>query len=179
MIFSTVKSGWFYLVQGIVIFLTGLLILFNPETTLVTMTRILGIILLVAGGLLLFTASRMSDRTQNLMNFEGFVNLGLGLVFIIFPSLLAGAFIVILGVFTFISGLINLWMLIRVRARLVSAGFIRNSLLMLFGLFLLFNPVKAQGAIGVIIGSFALLFGAMAIYSAYRLFFKKKSGNIE
>jgi len=179
MIFATRKSGWFYLVQGIIIILTGGLILANPNTTLLTMTRILGVIMLIAGGLLLFSSRSMNDRTKTLMSFEGLVSLGLGLVFIIFPAVLSGAFIVILGLVTFLGGLINLWMLVRVRAKLLSAGFIRNSILLLFGLFLLFSPVKAREAIGVIIGSFALLFGIMALYSSYRIFFKKKPGNID
>lgn len=168
----TVKrtNPWILLLQGLIILGFGIFILADPAVTLVVMTRLLGIIMLVAGAFLLFSANYRREKTNQLMLIEGVVNTGLGLIFTLFPDLLASLFVVLLGVITFLSGLINLWLLIRRRSRITSAPFLRNSLVLLFGILLLVNPMQGQEAIAVIIGIFAVVFGIVSLYGSYNLF---------
>lgn len=163
-------NPWLMILQGILIFSIGIFILVRPEVTLVVLTRLLGIILLVAGGILLFSANYRRDTTNQLLLIEGAISLGLGLLFTLFPQSLASVFIIILGIITFLSGLINLWLLIKIRSKITSPAFIRNGLLLLFGIFLLANPMEGQEAIAVIIGIFAIVFGIIFLYGAYKLF---------
>jgi uncharacterized membrane protein HdeD (DUF308 family) len=167
-------NPWLMVLQGILIFSIGIFILTRPEVTLVVLTRLLGIILLVAGGILMFSANYKRATTNQLILIEGAISIGLGLLFTLFPQSLANVFIIILGIITFLSGLINLWLLIKVRIRITSPAFIRNGLLLLFGIFLLANPMEGQEAIAVIIGIFAIVFGIIFLYGAYKLFKTKK-----
>lgn len=164
------SNPWLMLLQGILYSGIGVFILLRPEITLIVLTRLFGIILLVAGGILVFSANYRRETTQSVLLIEGVISAGLGLLFVFFPNLLANVFIVLLGVIAFLSGLINLWLLIRIRSKITSPGFLRNSLLLLFGIFLLANPLQGQEAIGVVIGIFSLVFGIVFLYGSYRLF---------
>lgn len=166
-------NPWILILQGIIMLTAGVFVLSAPEVTLVALTRLLGIVMLIAAGFLLFSATYKREKTNQLQFIEGIINAGLGLVFTIFPALLANVFIVILGVIAFLSGLLNLWMLIRERARITSAPFLRNSLVLLFGILLLVNPVQGREAVAVIIGVFAVIFGITSLYGAYKLWDSK------
>jgi uncharacterized membrane protein HdeD (DUF308 family) len=168
------SNPWLMLLQGLLIFMIGVFILIRPELTLVALTRLLGIILLVAGGILIFSANYKRDTTNQLLLIEGVISTSLGLLLTFFPQSLANVFIILLGIITFLSGLINLWLLIKIRSRITSPGFIRNFLLLLFGIFLLANPMQGQEAIAIIIGIFALVFGSISLFGAYKLFRIKK-----
>jgi len=168
------SNPWLMLLQGLLIFGAGVFILIHPEVTLVALTRLLGIILLVAGGILIFSANYKRLTTNQLLLIEGVISTALGLLLAFFPQSLANVFIIMLGIITFLSGLINLWLLIKIRSKISSPGFIRNGLLLLFGVFLLANPMEGQEAVAVIIGIFALLFGIISLYGAYNLFRVKK-----
>jgi len=168
------SNPWLLLLQGIIILAIGIFVLTEPAVSLVLLTRLLGIVMLIAGGFLLFSSSYKRERTNQLLLVEGIVNTGLGLIFALFPDLLASLFVVLLGVITFLSGLINLWLLIRRRSKITSAPFLRNSLVLLFGILLLVNPVQGQEAVAVIIGVFAIVFGIVSLYGSYNVFRMRK-----
>jgi uncharacterized membrane protein HdeD (DUF308 family) len=167
-------NPWILVLQGIIMLAAGIFVLSNPEVTLVALTRLLGIIMLIAAGFLLFSSTYKREKINQLLFIEGIVNAGLGIVFTLIPALLASVFIVILGVIAFLSGLINLWMLIRERARISSAPFLRNSLVLVFGILLLVNPAQGKEAVAVIIGIFAVVFGITSFYGAYKLWSSKE-----
>jgi len=167
---SNRSNPWLMLLQGLLIFVVGVFILIRPEVTFVALTRLLGIILLVAGGILIFSSNYKRDTTNQLLMIEGIMSTALGFLLAFFPQSLANVFIIMLGIITFLSGLINLWLLIKIRSSITSPGFIRNFLLLLFGIFLLANPMQGQEAISIVIGIFALFFGILSLYGAYRLF---------
>ncbi|MDF1571079.1 MAG: DUF308 domain-containing protein [Bacteroidales bacterium] len=167
-------NPWVLVLQGVIMLAAGIFVLSDPEVTLVALTRLLGIIMLIAAGFLLFSSTYKREKTNQLLFIEGVINAGLGLVFTLFPALLANVFIVLLGVIAFLSGLINLWMLIRDRARITSAPFLRNSLVLLFGILLLVNPGQGREAVAVIIGVFAIIFGITSFYGVYKLWWSKE-----
>ncbi|MCF8226277.1 MAG: DUF308 domain-containing protein [Bacteroidales bacterium] len=178
-LFTQKKSGWYYLIQGLVTTVLGVIFLMNSSISLIAITRIIGILLLAGGAFILFGAMYKRDAEQKLMVFQGIVNIGIGLVFTLFPAVLTGVVIVIIGLFTFLSGLFNLLTYRKLYDKMTPTLLIRNILLILLGLFLLFNPMKGQEAVAVIIGVFALVFGIISLYQAYWLFFRKKTTNIE
>jgi uncharacterized membrane protein HdeD (DUF308 family) len=138
------------------------------------MTRMLGILLLVIGAVL-FVTSYERGRTLNpiVLSFV-LLNVGLGLLLALFPSLVAGAFIVILGIIALLSGLTNLILLIRSGNPLIGLAVIRNVIVALFGIYLLVNPDKGQEGFAIVIGIFTVLFGILSLYNGYRLFIVKK-----
>ncbi len=168
------SNPWLMLLQGILILVIGIFVLLHPEVSLIVLTRMLGIILLVAGGILIFSANYKRAVTNQLLIIEGVISTALGILLAFFPQSLANVFIIMLGIITFLSGLINLWLLIKIRSRITSPGFIRNFLLLLFGIFLLAKPVEGREAIAIIIGIFALVFGSISLYGSYKLFRIKK-----
>ncbi len=162
-------NPWILVLQGIIMLAAGIFILSNPDVTLMALARLLGAVMLIAALLLVFSAVYRREKTNQLLLYEGIIDGALGLIFLLFPSLVTGIFIILLGFIAFISGLINLWLLIRARAKITSAAFLRNGLVLLFGILLLLRPVEGQEALGIIIGTFALIFGIISFYGAYKI----------
>jgi len=165
--------------QGVLILLFGIIVLVNPEITLKVLTRLLGVFLLVAGVILFFSNydRKNINKSNSVLLFMALIYFGLGLLFVLFPSLVASVFIIILGIIAIAGALTNLWFHFKSRSPLAGMAIARNLLIFLFGLFMLIRPVKGQTAIAVVIGVFALLFGAVLIINAYRLHALKRSGN--
>ena len=154
----------------------GIFILVNPEITLKVLTRLLGILSL-AGGIFLFISHySQKNHSGEVIPFMALLYAGIGIVFTFFPGLIAGAFVLILGIFAILVGLFNLWLLFKTKEPLTGMAIIRNVLIILLGLFLLARPLRGQAAIGIVLGIFALLFGVASLYTAYRLRILKKTG---
>ncbi len=170
------STPWLMTLQGLLLVIFGGVVLAYPEVSLAALTRLLGFFLILAGIFMLISSRFGRSETNPILLFEGIFELGLGAIFAIFPQAVASAFIVILGIITFLAGLAGLWFLVRARAPLFSIAVLRNTLILLFGLFLLVNPLKGQAALAVIIGVFSLVFGIISLYSGYRMFRLNKSG---
>jgi len=168
-------NPWYVTLQGLLLLVFGIVIVVNPAITLLVLTRLLGIILLVAGILIFFTSREKSNGLNPVVLSFVLFNVGLGLLLALFPSLVAGAFIVILGIIALLSGLTNLILVIRSGSPLLWLAVIRNVVVIFFGLYLLINPDKGKEAFAIIIGVFAILFGILSLYSGYRLFILNKN----
>jgi len=172
-------NPWSLFLQGLLMVIFGIIVLANPEITLTVLTRLLGIFLLIAGAILLFNYYDRKGKSNGVLLFIALFDIGLGLIFALFPTLVASAFIIILGLIAIVSGLTNLWFLFKMKSPLMGMAIIRNILILLFGLFLLIKPLKGQEAIAVVIGVFVLLFGVLSIYSGYRLQVLKRKNKID
>ena len=167
-------NPWYVTLQGLILLVLGIIILVNPEISLAVMTRLLGILLLVVGIVLFITTREKSADPNPIVLSFVLLNVGLGLLLTLFPALVSGAFIIILGIMALLSGLTNLILLVRSGSTLVGFAIIRNVLVVLFGLYLLVNPAKGREAFAIIMGVFAVLFGLLTAYNGYRLFNVKK-----
>ena len=103
----------------------------------------------------------------------------IGLLFVLFPALVTNIFIILIGLFALIIGIKNLWFSLNNRRELLILSIIRNAILIGFGLLFLFVPIKGAQVIINIIGIFALLYGLITLYAAYKLFKPKALDSVE
>jgi len=111
--------------------------------------------------------------------YEGIANLIIGLLFVFLPAFVTNIFIVFIGLLTLIMGIRNVWFILKDKQGFLMTGLIRNIILIGFGLLFLFVPFKGAQVIINIIGIFALFYGIVTLYTAYKLFQSKKSINPE
>lgn len=167
------NNPWIIGIQGAIMAIFGIAAIVNPEITLKTVTRFFGIIILMSGIFLVILTKSKSNNLPDFWFYEGIVNITIGLLFVLFPAFVTNIFIIIIGLFALIIGIKNLWVLLKTKQELLILGIIRNTILIGFGLLFLFVPFKGAQVIINIIGIFALFYGVITLYAAYKLFKSK------
>jgi uncharacterized membrane protein HdeD (DUF308 family) len=167
------EGWWIPLVMGILAILFGVLLLTNPAATSVWVAFVIGIWWMASGVMNL--VSLFMDRTMwGLKLFSGILGLVAGFLVLesvgnnpLFTALgLATIYVFILGIQGIVIGVIDL-----VRA-FQGGGWgigIIGALSILFGIFLIMNPVIAGLTLPVVMGVLALVFGGMGVFAAFKL----------
>jgi uncharacterized membrane protein HdeD (DUF308 family) len=171
------KNWWILLVQGILTIILGALLLINPPATLVAFAWVLGIFWLVGGVLDIIGA--FTGRTPNRHWFwdllAGGIGVIVGLILITQPvvgavaipmamTLLLGIGAVLGGVFKIIGAILmrkeidgEFWMIIW------------GLILVLLGIWVLFNLGAATVAYVFVMGIMMIVGGVVSIFGAFRL----------
>ena len=170
---STPLTHWYTMVfNGIIALLYGILALFIPETTLLTIVMWFGIVILIVGivGIISAINNKNSGRPYTTDLVWSIVTAIIGAVLIFYTQRSIVIFFVIIGIWAFIIGVVQLWLM----SKLSADNQIRNALLvngivtLVFGILLLIFPFTSAKVLVTISGIFALLSGAMLIYLAIR-----------
>ena len=135
--------------------------------------------ILISGIFLVVLTKWKSNDLPVFWFYEGIANLIIGLLFVFLPAFVTNIFIVFIGLLTLIMGIRNVWFILKDKQGFLMTGLIRNIILIGFGLLFLFVPFKGAQVIINIIGIFALFYGIVTLYTAYKLFQSKKSINPE
>lgn len=107
-----VKRDWGLFFGGILVFLSGLVILFWPGLTLVVIAEIAGVLLLIGGifDLISYIRLRKTELSSGWALVNAICSLILGLMFLLHPivtasviPLLAGVFVIIYGVMAIVA----------------------------------------------------------------------------
>lgn len=167
------SSPWSYAIRGIVGILFGALMFLMPGIGLATFVLAYGIFSLVDGiiaslAAFLWTRSRGVDWA---LLIGGLLSIGIGLFFLLQPllslaamSLLIAAWMVAVGIATIVSAL-HYRREIKGEWLLVIAGLFP----VIFGIYLLINPIVAAALLPLMIGGYALFWGVLLLGSAFRL----------
>ncbi|HYX05402.1 MAG TPA: DUF308 domain-containing protein [Bacteroidales bacterium] len=167
------KNDWqFKVIKGVLFILFGLLALFYPGATLVTLVKWFGIIILI-GGILLLIGSGIFKGIKQIHNFvlaEGILDILIGIAIIAYPRFVAGAVVVLFGIWALVSGILQLVSLNRLPAAFSGRGMIlvNGIISVLLGLLMLFNPFGSGKALLVVLGVYALFHGFSTIYAAIK-----------
>ena len=163
------NNPWAMGVQGLVLLILGIAAIVNSEMTLITVTRFFGMLLLISGILVAVLAKLETENFSQFWFYEGITNLILGMILIIFPKAVAGFFIVLLGIFILVIGILNLWLVLNNKPDFIILRLIRNSILILFGLLFLFVPFNGAIMVIKLIGFIALIYGSITLFIAFKL----------
>lgn len=161
---------WIVGVQGLILIILGMAALVNPEVTLITITRFFGIILLLSGLFLVISAKNKLKEYSEFWFYEGIVNIIVGFIFLVFPTLVTNIFVIVLGIAALIVGVRNLWITIRNKTRFLVVKVVRNIVLVIFGLLFVFVPFESAKLIINITGFVALLYGFLTMFIAYKYY---------
>jgi uncharacterized membrane protein HdeD (DUF308 family) len=167
------KNWWLLTINGIIAIIFGALTLFLPQGTILTIAKYFGFILLL-GGLILFIGAMINRRKQkpySLLLVEGIISVVLGLVILLFTKQTLELFVIIVGIWAILIGIMQLFIMARIEGNKNDKMvlLVNGLLTLLFGILIFFNPFTAAIAFAKLVGILALAFGILLIYLSLQL----------
>jgi uncharacterized membrane protein HdeD (DUF308 family) len=162
------KNWWFLALNGIIFLLFGLLLIFNTVDFIKTLVMYIGFVFLGAGIVTVVIGfNKISkDKSAAVIIFESIISIAIGLLLIFFPQKSWELFMILIGVWFLVIGVIQLVFFVNAKGLIANKnGLLINSLLTIaLGILLFFNPLEWSSFFGKIIGVLAAAFGVMLIY---------------
>ena len=158
------KSNWLtFLINGLIALIIGSLLLFIPEKTILTLTWYFGLLLLIAGIVLLIISIRnmRSDQPYIIQLTEALAAIFIGFMLVMYTRQSLQMFVILLGIWALIIGIIQMIISFRFREEignnklLLANGIITT----LVGILLFFNPFTSLIVLEYIVGILALAVG--------------------
>ncbi|NQV02647.1 MAG: DUF308 domain-containing protein, partial [Bacteroidia bacterium] len=104
------KNWWFLVINGIIAILFGIFLLFFDKDQIQVLMIYIGIAILVIGAFLLFAAIRniKVNKHASMLLVESILTLVIGLILVLFPEFSLKFFLIIIGVWAIILGIVQL-----------------------------------------------------------------------
>ncbi|MBN1197771.1 MAG: DUF308 domain-containing protein [Bacteroidales bacterium] len=161
------------MINGLIAILVGIFLLFFEKDMIKELVRYIGIGIAVVGALLLFAAIRniKADKQAGMLLFESILTLVIGLIIVLFPTFSLNVFLIIIGVWAVILGIVQLAILINIKGKIAGKNILLfNGLLtIVLGVMLFFEPLTSVVILVKILGAFAIIFGILMIYFGFVL----------
>jgi uncharacterized membrane protein HdeD (DUF308 family) len=170
MLHTLTANWWALAIRGMVAVLFGLLTLFLPGITLVTLVLLFGAYALVDGVFNVIAFFRVASHQWALL-IEGVVGIFAGLLTFAWPAITAIALLYLIAFWAMLTGIFEIVAGIRLRKTIANEWLllVMGVLSLLFGLLILFAPGTGALAIVLWIGAYALVFGVFLLALAFRL----------
>jgi uncharacterized membrane protein HdeD (DUF308 family) len=167
------SNWWFLALNGIIAILFGLLLLFFTKEAIEKMVFVFGLIILLSGIAMLVTGiiNLKMAKKAGLLLFESVVTIAIGTIIMFFPQHSLQFFLIIIGVWAIILGIVQLIILINSKVEVSGKNlFLFNGLITLgIGIVLLFYSDAFADVLVKLIGVFSILFGCILIYLSFVL----------
>jgi uncharacterized membrane protein HdeD (DUF308 family) len=168
------QSNWLtFLINGIIALVIGFLLLFVPQDTILTITRYFGILLLVAGGVLLIVAIRnlRADQPYAILLIEALAAILIGFLLIFYTRQGLELFVILIGIWALIIGIVQMIISLKLRDKMTNYSLllVNGFLTAVLGVLLFFNPFATLVILGYVVGILALFVGALLIYFSLKL----------
>jgi len=167
------KNWWILAANGVVAILFGILLLgFNTEV-IKTIVTAFGILLLATGILLTVLAIRniRKDKGSLMIILEAVITFAIGAIIIIKPGESLDLFIMMIGIWAIIIGIVQLVILINIKEAIRSKNLLLiNAVATLgLGIILVFLKGSFAGFVTILLGMFSLLLGILMVYFSFLL----------
>src|SRR5687767_9739354 len=167
------RNWWMFLLRGILALVFGVVALFFPAAAFLSLVLIFGAFAFVDGVFAIVSAFTSEAKSENWwwLILEGALGILIGVLTIIQPAAMGEAWLILIAAWAIITGILEVVTAIRIRKQIegefwmILSGLISVA----FGMLVLINPVSGAFAIGVIVGIYAIIFGAMLIALSLRL----------
>lgn len=166
------KNWWVFLLRGLIAVAFGIIALLQPGIALSALILLFAVYAIADGIghlLLLFSVVRVSPWWVHLLS--GLLSLAAGIIALAWPSLTAGALLILVASWAIVTGVFAIIAAIRFRSVLENEWlYILNGLLSV-GLGVLFIAMPGAGILSLVwlLGLWALLVGILLIVFAFRL----------
>jgi uncharacterized membrane protein HdeD (DUF308 family) len=170
MLHTLTANWWALAIRGLVAVLFGLLTLFLPGITLVTLVLLFGAYALVDGVFNVIAFFRVASHQWALL-IEGVVGIVAGVITFAMPAITAIALLYLIAFWAILTGIFEIVAGIRLRKAIANEWLLlmMGVLSLLFGFLILFAPGAGALAIVLWIGAYALVFGVFLLALAFRL----------
>ena len=166
------RSWWLLLLRGIAAVVFGVLTFAWPQISLLSLIIVYGAYALVDGVLAVVAAVRGGGLAPRWwLALSGVLGIGAGAVAVVWPGLTALVLIYLIGFWSIMRGVLEVIGAIHLRKEIANEWTLAAAgiLSILFGLILVFAP--GPGALGLLwlIAAWAILFGALMIFVAFKV----------
>ena len=174
------NNWWVLTINGILAILFGALTLFDSQSVMISLSMYFGLLFLIGGALLIFGALdlRRKQKHFGIMLFEGIIISTVGILIMIYPLQTLKIFLLLIGVWAFLGGLLKVYVAISLgktlayRQLLVFTGVLLSAI----GLLLLIDPTWTAVHVLKIIGIIFIAIGLMTIYFSIAVRNAQKEG---
>lgn len=166
------RSWWLLLLRGIAAVAFGVLTFVWPQISLLTLIMVYGVYALIDGVLALIAAIRGGGFVPRWwLALGGVVSILAAVVAFAWPGLTALVLVYLIGFWSILRGVLEIIGAIRLRNEIANEWTlgVAGALSVIFGLILVFMP--GAGALGLLwlIASWAVLFGLLLIWVAFKV----------
>jgi uncharacterized membrane protein HdeD (DUF308 family) len=170
MLHMLARNWWALALRGLVAVIFGLLTIFVPGITLVTLVLLFGAYALVDGVFNVIAVFRTPSHHWALL-IEGVIGILAGILTFAWPAITALALLYVIAFWAIFTGVLEIVAGIRLRKAITNEWLLvlMGALSLLFGIFIVFAPGAGALAIVLWIGAYALIFGVFMIGLAFRL----------
>src|SRR5438477_743807 len=176
MLHALARNWWLLLLRGIAAVVFGILAFILPGLTLLTLVILYGVYALFDGVVAIVAAisgaSRMNVAGPRWwLAIVGVLGILAGLLTFLWPGITAYVLLVFIGMWSLLHGIFTIIGAVRLRNEIENEWWLilSGALSVLFGLAVLVMPGAGALAIVWLIGSYAILYGALIIGFALRL----------
>jgi uncharacterized membrane protein HdeD (DUF308 family) len=167
------RNWWALLLRGIVAILFGVLVFMQPGISLAALVLLFGAFAFADGVLASWTAiSHRKDRENWwVLLLEGLLGVGVGALALLKPGLTALALLFYIALWAVATGVLEIVIAVRLRNEiqgewmLILAGLASVA----FGALLIASPGPGALAVLWLIASYAILFGVLFVFLAFRI----------
>ncbi|GAA1110829.1 HdeD family acid-resistance protein [Nocardiopsis composta] len=165
------RNWWVLTVRGAAAVLFGVLALFWPGMTAIVLALLFGAYALVDGVLAGVHAVQADSGSRIPLVVEAVVGILLGIVALLWPVATLVVLTVLIGAWAVVTGVVEIVGAVRLRKEITGEWLyiLSGVLSVCFGLLLWFWPMAGAVAVALIIGVYAVVFGAVLITLSLRL----------
>lgn len=162
------RNWWLLLIRGILAVLFGLMAFAWPALTLVTLVLVYGAYAFVDGLTAIWVGA--SSRAWGVL-FFGILGVIVGVYTLFYPGITAIALLYLIAAWALVRGIFEIVTAIQLRKEISYewALIVSGLISIIFGIVLIANPGAGALAMVLVIGVFAITFGAMMIVLAFRV----------
>lgn len=169
----TNKNWWFLTINGIIAILFGILLLFFASGLIKTLMIWFGVVLLLSGVIMLLMAlyNIRKNKKVGMLLFESVTSIAIALVIILFPENSLAFFLILVGVWAIIVGVVQLITLLNIKTPVANKNLLllTGLLTIAMGVILFFNPISFAEFLVKIIGGVSVILGIFMIYFSFVL----------
>jgi uncharacterized membrane protein HdeD (DUF308 family) len=172
MISVLLRNWWAFVLRGLIAILFGLVALFLPGATMLTLVYVFGAYVMVAGILAIIGAVRSAKEGErwSFLAFEGVIDIVIGALVVVFPKITVTVFVALIAVWALITGSVMLAAAFELdtdhgRWWLALGGLAS----IVFGVLLVIAPMIGALVLTWWLGAYALVFGVAMLIVAIRL----------
>lgn len=173
------QNWWAIAIRGVCGIVFGLIALFLPGATILTLVLFFSAYMLVDGIFGIVAAVRAASNHQRwgLLVLEGVLNIAVGVIAFIWPGLTAVTFVLLIAAWAIVTGVLEIVAAVRLHPEYGRWWLILSGVAsVIFGVLLVVAPLAGVIVVTWWIGAFALIFGIMLLVLAFRLRARKDSG---
>jgi uncharacterized membrane protein HdeD (DUF308 family) len=158
--------------NGIIALLYGILALFVPGTTMLTIVTWFGIVILIVGvvGIVSALSNKRRKKSYGMDLTWSIITTIIGAVLIFYTQRSIEIFFILIGIWAIIIGIFQLWLMSKLPFddQFRNIFLINGIITLVFGILLMIFPFTSAKVLVTISGIFALISGAILIYLAIR-----------